>query len=48
MGTAFESPEGQAVVADCPTFLDMTRFQFLVVEEEDIPLPTGPLAAPGG
>ena len=48
MGAAFGSPEGQAVVADAPNFLDMARFQLLVVEEEDVPLPTGTLAAPAG
>jgi uncharacterized protein (TIGR02118 family) len=39
MGAAFQSPEGQAVMTDAPNFLDMSRFQVLVVEEEDIPLP---------
>ena len=48
MSAAFESPEGQAVVADASNFLDMARFQLLVVEEEDVPLPTGTLAAPPG
>jgi uncharacterized protein (TIGR02118 family) len=38
MGAAFASPEGQAVIADAPKFLDMTRFQLLVVDEEEIPL----------
>jgi uncharacterized protein (TIGR02118 family) len=41
LGAAFASPEGQAVIADAPNFLDMARFQLLVVEEEDVPLPTG-------
>ena len=45
MSTAFASPQGQAVLADAPNFLDMTRLHLLVVEEEDIPLPTG--TAPG-
>ncbi|MGH2616415.1 MAG: EthD family reductase [Thermomicrobiales bacterium] len=44
MGAAFASPEGQAVIADAPNFLDMARFQLLVVEEEEIPLPTGTAA----
>ena len=43
-----ESPEGQAVVADAPNFLDMTRFQLLVVEEEVVALPAGAPAAPVG
>jgi len=38
MNAAFASPEGQAVIADAPNFLDMIRFQFLVVEENEIPL----------
>src|ERR671917_466234 len=41
MGAAFASPEGQAVLADAVNFLDMTRLQLLVVEEEEIPVPTG-------
>ena len=40
MGAAFESPEGQAVIADAANFLDMSRLQVLAVEEEEIPLPT--------
>jgi uncharacterized protein (TIGR02118 family) len=48
MGAAFASPEGQAVFADAPNFLDMSRLQLLVVEEEDIPLPTGTAAVPVG
>jgi len=47
MGAAFGSPEGQAVAADGATFLDMTRVQLLVVEEEPVPLPTEPAAGPG-
>lgn len=46
MGAAFESAEGQAVLADAPNFLDMTRLQVLAVQEEDIPLPTGTAAVP--
>ena len=41
MGAAFESPEGQAVLADAATFLDMSQLQILVVEEEEVPLPVG-------
>jgi hypothetical protein len=42
MGAAFASPDGQAVLADAPNFLDMSRLQLLVVEEEEIPLAPGP------
>ena len=45
---ALASPQGQAVLADAPNFLDMARFQLLVVEEEEIPLPVGAPAAPAG
>ncbi len=45
MGTAFESPEGRAVIADAPNFLDMARLQILVVEEAEVALPTGTRAA---
>ncbi len=48
MGAAFASPEGQAVLADAPNFLDMSRLQLLVVKEEEIPLPTATTAAPVG
>lgn len=48
MGAAFASPEGQAVVADSPNYLDLNRFALLVVEEEDVPLPTGSAASPAG
>jgi uncharacterized protein (TIGR02118 family) len=48
MGTAFASPEGQAVVADRPNYLDLSRFALLVVEEEDVPLPTGSAASSAG
>ena len=43
---ALASPEGRAVLADAPNFLDMARFQLLVVEEEEVSLPTGAPAAP--
>jgi uncharacterized protein (TIGR02118 family) len=46
MGAAFESPEGQAVIADAPNFLDMGRFQLLVVEEQDVPLPRATSESP--
>jgi uncharacterized protein (TIGR02118 family) len=48
MGAALTSPEGQAVAADVPNFLDPSRFALLVVEEEDVPLPTGSAASPAG
>jgi uncharacterized protein (TIGR02118 family) len=48
MGAAFASPEGQAVLADAPNFLDMSRLQVLAVDEEDVPLATGPAAGPVG
>ncbi len=37
MRAAFASPEGQAEIADAPNFLDMSRFQLVVVQEEDVP-----------
>jgi uncharacterized protein (TIGR02118 family) len=48
MGAAFASPEGQAVLADAPNFLDMTRLQVMAVEEEEIPLRTGNATASVG
>jgi hypothetical protein len=36
------------VLADAPNFLDMSRLQLLLVEEEDIPLLIGTAAAPVG
>ena len=45
MEAAFASDAGQAVLADAPRFLDMTRLHLLVVEEEEIPLAPG--AGPG-
>ena len=48
MGAALASPEGQAVAADTPNFLDPSRLAFLVVEEEDVPLPTGSAASSAG
>jgi uncharacterized protein (TIGR02118 family) len=45
---ALASSAGQAVLADAPNFLDMARFQLLVVEEEDVPLPTRAVAAAVG
>ena len=38
MQAAFASPEGQAVAADAPTFLDSARIQILVVDEKEVPL----------
>ena len=37
---ALASPEGRAVNADAPNFLDLARFQFLVVQENEVALPT--------
>lgn len=37
---AFASPAGQAVLADSPNFLDLTRVHWLVVEEEEFPVGT--------
>ena len=48
MGAALASPEGQAVAADVPNYLDLSRSALLVVEEEDVPLPTGSAASPAG
>ncbi|MCA1647155.1 MAG: EthD domain-containing protein [Chloroflexi bacterium] len=36
MGAAFQSPAGQAVQADAPKFLDMSKFQMVVVQEDEI------------
>ena len=40
MQTAMGSPQGQAVNADGATFLDLSKIQFLMVQEEDVPLRT--------
>jgi len=40
MGAAFGSPEGQALAADTPNFVDIERLQIMVVEEEEIALPS--------
>jgi uncharacterized protein (TIGR02118 family) len=48
MGAALATPEGQAVAADMPNFLDPSRVALLVVEEEDVPLPTGSAASSAG
>ena len=34
MGAAFGSPAGQAVQADSPNFLDLQKFQMMIVEED--------------
>lgn len=39
LGAAFASRAGQAEITDAPIFLDMARFQLLVVGEQDDPLP---------
>ncbi len=38
MQMAFASVEGQAVAVDTPNFLDPTRLQILVVNEQGVPL----------
>ena len=38
MAAAFASPDGQAVFADAQNFLDLSRLQILVVNEEEIPV----------
>jgi uncharacterized protein (TIGR02118 family) len=39
MGAAIASPEGQAVTADTPNFVDTSRMQLVVAEEEEISPP---------
>jgi uncharacterized protein (TIGR02118 family) len=39
MQTAFASPEARAVTADLVNFLDLSRFQVLMVAEQEVPLP---------
>jgi uncharacterized protein (TIGR02118 family) len=46
VSTAFASPTGEALLADAPAFLDLTRFHVLFVAEESVPLPTGPGLVP--
>jgi uncharacterized protein (TIGR02118 family) len=38
MQAAFASPEAQAVTADVVNFLDLSRFQILMVAEQEVPL----------
>ena len=38
MQAAFASPEAQAVSADVVNFLDLSRFQLLMVAEQEVPL----------
>jgi uncharacterized protein (TIGR02118 family) len=38
MQAAFASPEAQAVAADVANFLDLSRFQMLMVTEQEVPL----------
>jgi uncharacterized protein (TIGR02118 family) len=38
MQVAFASPEAQAVTADVANFLDLKRFQMLMVAEQEVPL----------
>ncbi len=37
--TALASAQGQAVNADAATFLDLSRLQFLVMQEDEVSLP---------
>jgi uncharacterized protein (TIGR02118 family) len=45
---ALASPEGQAVAADGPKHLDMSRTKLLVAEEQEIALPDGAVGAGAG
>jgi uncharacterized protein (TIGR02118 family) len=38
MQAAFASPEAQAITADVANFLDLSRFQILMVAEQEVPL----------
>jgi uncharacterized protein (TIGR02118 family) len=38
MQAALASPQGQAVNADAATFLDLNKLQFLMVQEDEVPL----------
>lgn len=38
MQAALGSPQGQAVNADAATVLDLSKLQFLVMQEEEVPL----------
>ena len=42
MQAAFASPHAQAVTADVVNFLDLSRFQMLMVTEQEVPLRVGP------
>jgi uncharacterized protein (TIGR02118 family) len=42
MQAALASPEAQAVNADAPNFVDVSKLQFLVVQEEEVALNTAP------
>jgi len=39
MQGALGSPQGQAANADAATFLDLSKLQFLVMQEDEVPLP---------
>lgn len=41
MQGALASPQGQAVNADAATFLDLSKLQFLVVREDEVPVDLG-------
>lgn len=36
MAAAFQSPAGAAVQRDAPNFLDTTKFQMIIVQEEEV------------
>jgi uncharacterized protein (TIGR02118 family) len=44
MQAAFASPAAQAVTADVANFLDLSRFQMLMVAEQEVPLALGAAA----
>ncbi len=41
MQAAYSSPVGQAVAADGPNFMNMSKLQMLLVEEEEVQIPVG-------
>lgn len=41
MQAALASPEGQAVAADAPNFVDLSKVQMVVVEEDEVNSPAG-------
>lgn len=43
MAAAFQSPAGQAVLQDAPNFLDMAKFQMIMVQEDEATRPASAL-----